>query len=215
MLMYMTKIKLVIALKKKIKYTLNLIAYCILICIVFIGSGYLYLSRELKPTEIKDESVPYYQALPDNKGILFDICGDRLLFYLNFEDKNIRIMFDHSDSKAGDTLMGYPVNFVVNGDYNLLAGIIDCVGGVEIHLANETLRHTGVQVSDILSRTTHREDIIREIILSFFKKIQKNGFQKSDFLYIIENSDTNLTVPDCYHWSDYAKELSSDIKIIN
>jgi len=210
----MPKIKRVIVLKRKIKYTLNLITVCLLVCIIFIGSGYLYLSRELKPAEKKEESVPYYQALPDNAGLLLDICGDRLLFYLNFEEKNIRIIFDSSETKAGDSLLGYPVNYVVNGDYNLLAGIIDCVGGVELHLGDETLRHTGVQVSDILSRTTHREDIIREIIPSFFKKIQKNGFQKSDFLYIIENSDTNLTVPECYNWSDYIKELSSDIRII-
>lgn len=80
--------------KKKVKTVLNLLAVCFLSGIIFIGVGYLYLNRELKPTENKTESVPYYPEAPESAGVMFDICGDRTLCYMNFEDGSLNILFD-------------------------------------------------------------------------------------------------------------------------
>ena len=204
-----------IILKRKTKYIFSLITVCFLVCLIFVGSGYLYLNYELEPTEIKQESVPYYTAAPENAGVMFDICGDRTLCYMDFEKNTLSLIFDNADIKAGEKLYGYTVDYVVNGDYDLLGGIIDIIGGIELELENEVLRYTGVQITDVLSRTANRETLRRKIIPEILKKTEENGFQKEDFLYIIENSDTNLTVPDCYYWSDYIKTLCRNAKIIN
>ncbi len=201
--------------KNKFKYLLNLLAVCFCVGIIFIGSGYLYLNRELTPTENKNPSVPYYPESPENKGVMFEICGERVLFFLNFENSSLSVLFDDSETPLGGKLYGYSVDYKVTGDYDLLAGIIDIAGGIELETEKEVLRYTGVQITDILSRETEREELIRQIILVLTEKISKMGFQKKDFLYIIENSETNLTVPDCYYWSEYINKLCSNVKIIN
>lgn len=201
--------------KKKVKTVLNLLAVCFLSGIIFIGVGYSYLNRELKPTENKTESVPYYPEAPESAGVMFDICGDRTLCYMNFEDGSLNILFDTEETAVGDTLYGYSVDYLIEGDYDLLSGIIDIAGGIEMENGEEVLRFTGVQVTDILSRTTDREELRRKIIPKIIEKIRETGFQKADFLYIIENSNTNLTVPDCYYWSDYITDLCTNARIIN
>ena len=185
-----------VLMKKKVKTVLNLLAVCFLSGIIFIGVGYLYLNRELKPTENKTESVPYYPEAPESAGVMFDICGDQTLCYMNFEDGSLNILFDTEQTAVGDTLYGYSVDYLIEGDYDLLSVIIDIAG-------------------DILSRTTDREELRRKIISKIIEKIRETGFQKADFLYIIENSNTNLTVPDCYYWSDYITDLCTNARIIN
>lgn len=201
--------------QKKIKYTLTFITVCLLVLLIFIGSGYLYLSYELSPTEANEESVPYYTSIPENAGVMLDICGDRLLIFMDFEKSTMSMIFDESDVSAGEELFGYSVDYIIKGDYDLLAGIVDKVSGVELEIGEEKLRYTGVQITDLLSRTAQRQDLNREITSQIIKKIKENGFQKEDFLYIIENSDTNLTLPDCYQWCDYIKGLCKNAKFIN
>ena len=127
----------------------------------------------------------------------------------------MNILFDTEQTAVGDTLYGYSVDYLIEGDYDLLSGIIDIAGGIEMENGEEVLRFTGVQVTDILSRTTDREELRRKIISKIIEKIRETGFQKADFLYIIENSNTNLTVPDCYYWSDYITDLCTNARIIN
>ena len=52
-------------------------------------------------------------------------------------------------------------------------------------------------------------------IKQIFSKIAQNGFSKKDFLYVIENSETNLTVPDCYYWSDSIEAVCKTVVIVN
>ena len=74
---------------------------------------------------------------------------------------------------------------------------------------------TGEQVVDYLTTSSDYYERKRQIIRIIAQKISSTGFSKEDFLYIIENSETSLTVPDCYFWSDYITELCKTVKIIN
>ena len=159
--------------------------------------------------------MPYAPEAPEAKGVMFDICGDRTLAYMNFENNTLSIIFDDGNTTVGEKLYGYSVDFTVEGNYDLLAEIIDTSGGIELTFNDETLRYTGVQIADILSHTADRKAIRRDIILAILEKIKNTGFQKEDFLYIIENSKTNLTVPDCYYWADYIKEICGNVQMIN
>ncbi len=194
---------------------LKLLTICLCTGIIFVGTGYLYLDKKLEPTENKTSSVPYSKALPENAGVKFEMCGKGLLVYMNFEENQLSFIFDDKGVTAGGMLYGYSVDYIIEGELDLLAGIIDILGGIELESKDEILRYTGVQVSDMLSRQTNSDKLIREIILKLTQKIQKTGFKTEDFLYIINNSNTNLTVPDCYYWSEYISALCSDVQIVN
>ena len=57
--------------------------------------------------------------------------------------------------------------------------------------------------------------IEKQIIKSIIETVAKNGFHKKDFLVIIENSETNLTVPNCYDWENYIGKLCKNTFFIN
>ncbi len=192
------------------------VAVSLLCCGIFLLSGYFYLEKKLKPVENEGvESVPYYSAVPENSGILVDICGDKTFFYLDFENMELRVIFDGEEALPDDNVYGYNVDYRISGDYSLLAEIIDIAGGVEMEYNNEELNLTGVQIADILSTTVERNGFRRELTQKLIKKISQNGFKKEDFLYIIENSETNLTVPACYYWPEYIKELCGSVRTVN
>ena len=201
--------------KKKIKDTVKIIAICLICGAFFVLSGYFYLSDKIKPAENHTESVPYSAAEPENAGVLLEISGDRTLFYFNFDDKTLSAVLIDGDAAQSDIYFGYPVNFTVKGDYGLVAGIIDRIGGIALTQNGETLRLTGVQATDILTTTLDSKSVKREIITAAFLQIANSGFEKDCFVYIIENSKTDITVPDCYRWNEYMSALCRSGGIVN
>lgn len=204
-----------IKMKKKLKLFLTTVIICLSCCIVFVGVGYFYLDSELEEVKQNVESVPYYMEAPDNVGVIIEIAGQKTFLFLDFYYKGINIIFDAEKHLENETVMGYPVDHYVIGGFPLLEGIIDIVGGIELEADGELLRHTGVQVTDILSTSTDYDNQEKIVIEKIIEKISKNGFQREDFLYIIENSDTTLTVPICYYWADYMKELCNSVNWVN
>lgn len=201
--------------KKKLKYILKFMTVCILSGIIFIGSGYLYLNRELETAEKPAEPVPYYNPIPENKGIMFDIYGDRTLCYMNFHENTLTIVFDNYNTPVGEKLFGYSVDFLVEGNYDLLSGIINIAEGITLNLSGEDLRYTGVQVVDAIRQTDNKNELKLKIIEQILTNLKTTGFSRNDFLFLIENSKTTLTVPDCYYWSDYIEDLCKNFKILN
>ena len=47
------------------------------------------------------------------------------------------------------------------------------------------------------------------------KKISDTGIDDEIFSYTVEKTETNITVPDCYNWNKYIKELCKNGEIIN
>ncbi|MBQ8267756.1 MAG: hypothetical protein IJZ21_05170, partial [Clostridia bacterium] len=99
-------------------------------------------------------------------------------------------------------------------DYQLIGGIVDRVGGVNVEVNGETLRYTGVQIIDLIS-VNPDEDMKAQVITQIFRQISENNFSKDDFIYIIENSKSNLTVVDCIYWLDYIGEMRGNINFVN
>lgn len=195
---------------KKFKYLLNVLAICVCVGIVFIGSGYLYLERELGEAENKAYSVPYYSPAPENAGILFKIDEQSVLVYLDFAGEGMRFVFGEDWH-----IYGYKADYTVKGDYDLVSGIVDILGGIDLEIDGEVLRYTGVQVSELLLKSNLDRKLVDRVIIKITEKIKKIGFQNEDFLYIIENSSTNLNIPDCYYWGDYISGLCENVRIVN
>ncbi len=199
--------------KHKYKLFFKTVAISAACCILFIAIGYFYLDLKLnKPAKTEVKDVPYSYT-PQNKGLLFDISGSKTLIYLNFEEKSVAVVMSGFSSEQ-ESVYGYPIDYTVATDYNLLGGIIDTVGGIELEIGEEDLIYTGIQVVDFLTTTPESNKLRREIIEKILYKIAQNGFLRQDFIYIIENSNTNLTVPDCYFWQDSISELCKTVRIL-
>lgn len=199
----------------KIKRILTILIICFVCGIFFVGVGYFYLDSQLEDVKQNVETVPYYIEVPDNVGIVLEIAEQQTFFFLDFNYKSISVIYDAEKYLENDTIMGYQADHYIVGDIELLGGIIDIVGGIELENNGELLRHTGVQITDILTTSTDYDLLERSVIQKIIEKIGENGFQKQDFLYIIENSNTTLTVPICYYWSDYMKDLCGFVNEVN
>ena len=185
---------------------------------IFFFGAYAYLDYNLNgktaKADQKDYTVPY-KNLPDNKGIAFllpDSSG--VIAYLDFENSCINVINVENYDSTNDLYYGYTVDFTVETDYQLIGGIVDRVGGVNVEVNGETLRYTGVQIIDLIS-VNPDEDMKAQVITQIFRQISENNFSKDDFIYIIENSKSNLTVVDCIYWLDYIDEMRSNINFVN
>ena len=159
--------------------------------------------------------MPYTFPEPSGKGIMFDICGDKTFAYFDFEGKKLKIIIPPYDDFS-DEIYGYSIDFSVETDYSFVAALVDYAGGIE--LRNDEggkERYTGVQISELLSRTVETEELRREIITAIMKKISDTGIDDGIFSYTVEKTETYLTVPDCYTWKKYIKELCKNGEIIN
>ena len=178
--------------------------------LIFFAASFAYLQANLSEpkseADIKDYTVPY-NTPPQNKGVvaLFP-SGSALLINLNFTQGSIYLANLDDYNEQTDSYYGYNVDFTIHLDYETIAGIIDRIGGINLEANGEILRYTGVQITEILSVNAENE-LKSEIIKAIFETISKNGFSNSDFVYIIENSNTNLTVPDCFYWPDYFSDM--------
>lgn len=193
---------------------------CVLIIILgcsafYIIGGYLYLDSKTKPAEQNTSSVPYYSEEPQNVGIMFELNGQKTYFFLDFYYKQLSIIFDAETFETDDIIKGYPIDYDLKLDNEIFAQIIDFVGGIELQNEEGVLRYTGVQIIDMMTYSTDYKKYEREIIRGIIEKIGESGLNRQDFLYIIENSETEITVPICYYWTDYIMEICSSLNEVN
>ncbi|MDO4608342.1 MAG: hypothetical protein Q4B40_04030 [Clostridia bacterium] len=185
---------------------------------LFFGLSYVYLyynfNKESAEADQKQYNVPYEQK-PENKSIAFVFADNSAcLVHLDFDNMGIRLL--NIEEFEGNTAVysGYSCDYTVQVSYQLIEGIVDRVGGVNLDIDGQIRRYTGIQVVDIISHGCD-EDLKKDILLEIFTGISKNNFTKDDFVYIVENSKTDLSVIDCIYWVDYIKDMSCQINFIN
>lgn len=190
--------------------------------LVFFAGAYLYLTAATGVTEnqmnadAKDMTVPYSPSYPDNAGLLTVFPDNSAaLIYLDFSEQRIYTALMDEYTEGVSEYLGYDISHTVFADYSLISGITDRVGGLELELNGEKLRYTGVQITDYLSRTPATNELKRQLISLIFERISKNGFSRDDLVYIIENSDTDLTVPDCFEWPAFISDMALRAVFIN
>lgn len=204
---------MVILLKKNIRIFIKTVALTSFALLFFIGVGFVVLTSKVTLVETKQEKVPYYESVPQNTNILFSVLDTHTLLCLDFEKNNMKVL---SVEDLNDTysFSGYDTDFYVECDLNNLADIIDILGGIPLETEEGTLNFTGLQIKEMLEYNKDKE-IRKEIKKNIIVKISQIGFSKDNFLYIIKNSNTNLTVPDCYRWEEYIKTLCKNAIFVN
>lgn len=172
--------------------------------------GVLLLPAVLEgPATTAQESVSgiEYSALPENKSILITgEKGEGILINLNFEEivTNIYIFDKDAQERAQDT--GYIIDYTMAVDNNFLLAFCDRMGGIELEKDGSKERYLSAALENFVSGGLNEEKML-QICDSFFEKFSKSGLSSGDFMFIIENSDTNLNYPICYDWIDYIPEM--------
>jgi hypothetical protein len=195
--------------KKRVLNILKTVWVSALCLVVFVAGGYFYLDNANKPTEIKQENVPYRQ-LPENCGILVESESGKTLFYMDFETESLKVVGAEEITLSAVEFGGYPVNYRLNTDYIMLEGFVDRLGGIDIEIESETLNYSGAQVSEIIKYNTVPTEIYRSIIKGLVERIANSGIATADLVFIIENSATDLEVGECYFWAEYMKNMCSN-----
>jgi hypothetical protein len=88
-------------------------------CVVlFVGFGYYYLKSQDIKTQNQIEKVPYYSQVPENKGVLLNMGGDNIYFYLDFEKMQTVVILDYEEifiynvaSATGSGGGGFPTEY--------------------------------------------------------------------------------------------------------
>ncbi len=178
--------------------------------VIFTGSAYLYFKfdKNVLHTEKAEEHIPY-SSVPEGCGISVLLPDNSSVFLqLDFENSSISVILtDSAATKAAK--YGFGVDYTVNGNNTVFEGIIDRIGGIELTHENQTLRYTGIQVLDLVL-TGDKETVIE----AFFNRCSEIGLTRQDFTFIIENSTTDLTVPTCFMWPDYIKEMCANVQFL-
>jgi len=204
--------------KRNLKFILIFSGIIVLCCLIMIGSSYLYLEISLNSakTDTTESNIPYAEPLPESSGILLCLPDNSgYLIYLNFLDENITVSLIETLEDDKTDYFGYKVDYRVKSDYITLTNFIDRLGGIELYDNGETLRYTGLQVLEKINSVPEKSDLTHEIIRRFFQSVSTYGISKEDFIYIIENTETDLTVPDCYYWPPYVSKIAKNLHFIN
>lgn len=178
--------------------------------ILLVAVGYAYLSYNIKPVKIESESEPY-GTTTENCGIVLDISGEKTFFYLNFNEEKVDILLNVPQKYKND-IYGYSVDYTVTSEDILISELIDRIGGIDLNLETQEFCYTGVQILDLLK---NNEISKRELVTAMFEKIGSIGLSSRDFVFIIENCETNIKIPDCYYWPKYIKDMCQNAKIID
>ncbi len=197
----------------KLKLFLKTFIICSVACAVFVGTGYLYLSKSIKQADNEVLNIPYRQTLSENKGILLVCNGENVFFYLDFIDNKLVVSLSPDKARNGE-IYGYSHNYTLEGNDTLISNIIDCVGGVELLVEDGKLRYTGLQVVKLLKQSNSKE-LRRDIIKDTCKKIAEYGIGTDFFSTIVNKSKTDLKFSECYLWREYLPQLCENLNIID
>lgn len=180
-------------------------------CAVFVGAGYYYINKNFEVAQNETESVPYAQENPENAGVLLEIDNRSTFLYFDFENQSLTVSIN---PQIAENIFGYPVDYTIKCKTEVLIDIVDYVDGIDLDIDGKVFRYTGVQVSELLSTSTSK-DLRREVVKAIAKKISQNGIGADLFVAIIEKSETNLKLPDCYFWTENMSELCGNIQNID
>lgn len=182
-------------------------------CIVLTATGSVYLKRGVRNADAEASKIPYSFSPPEDCGVLFTLGGNSVFTQLDFSETRLRIIFGVGEKLTPEDY-GYTVDYEIEGTLDIFALLADGAGGIELENGFETVRYTGVQAADLLARTDDSEKH-REIVNALLKAIAENALSDNTYNKVIEQSNTELTVPDCHRWNAYISEMCENAKAIN
>jgi hypothetical protein len=149
-----------------------------------------------------------YWDYPESCGLLFTDQNDRGAFiFLDFENitTSVYLFPDRASLRSADLPYNTDYTFLLADGF---AGrLCDRLGGIEMPDENgrESLYFSSA-LAEFCSGTMDF-DKMHIISQSFFEKISKTGLSSEDFMFIIEEADTDVSYTVCYEWIGHIKEM--------
>lgn len=192
---------------------------CVLsVVLLFVFTVMLNLQSNGQKVDVQPENIPYSIGTPhESYGILMRFAGGGSEYFCfdGKENKTNVIVLSGGATESDVNKLGYDVFETMDITYDVLAKLIDRFGGIEFkNGADGILKHTGVQVAEMLSKTTDisfRKQVIELVLL----KIKAKGFSREDLLFLINNSETTLNFPKGYYIPDAIGASLQNIIFVN
>lgn len=192
------------------KQTGRILILCtvILLCMcAFVGCGYLYLELDSRlrtqSADTRPSAVPY-STVPESAVIRF-FLSEHTHMLLQLDFKGGRLSAELSPEPNA------PADYTLQPDSGALAGFIDRLGGVELTQEGRVLRYTGSQAVKLAAENAVET---ADILQAVFDKIAGQGVTRAQLTYLLENSQTDLTVPICFSWPEWLRQLCANAEII-
>lgn len=204
--------------KKGFKAALIFLSVIILCIGIMVGSAYIYIESSIRTADAatSKSSEPYNEPLPSSVGILLKVEDSHgYLFYLNFLNDELLVACIDNPSEDTQEYYGYPISYRLSCSNEFVADFIDRLGGIDFYENGKNLRYTGYQIVDKIASLKDNNDLKREVLRRIFDKISDVGLTKDDFAFIISQTDTDLTIPDCYFWPPYFTKIAEKARFIN
>lgn len=190
------------------KILLKRVIIIFLCMLTFATVSYLYLHniKTEEPSDAPNSLIPY-SSFPKNAFLIFEFTNGSLIAELDFEKSFLLITNNFEERELLDNC------FTVKADDKLISGMIDRVGGIELFSDGQLMRFTGTQIIDMLKESQNSKSLSLNVLDEYLKKLSVLNITRQDFVYIIENSDTDLSIPDCFYWHEYINVLCKNYNI--
>ena len=175
---------------------------------IFTLSGYLFLDHSSKVSSATDRTltnIPYSSA-PSNSAVIVSFKEKTILFMLDFSHNKLLALTQADEHEY--YLEKEP--FYMALDEYTLSRFINRIGGIETMQNGVKTRLTGIQTVKLLNNNSQNKT---EILSCVLDTVSKTGLTLHDLVFLIENSDTDLTVPDCFDWPERLKGLFQNCEI--
>ena len=150
--------------------------------------------------------VEYYDT-PENCGILItDETGGGAFFYLDFENIVTNVFLFEENAVGQAETIGYATDFTMEINRDFVLALCDRIGGIELETEDGTERYFSTSLEIFLPEKTTFDEMFK-ISSAFFEVFSNKGLSSSDFMFIIENTKTDINYPTCYDWIEFMPEM--------
>ena len=173
--------------------------------------GILLLPAEIAPPEQSVHENIYgigYTDYPASKGLLLTFEDSSGVFiYLDFSSLLTHTYIFEENAEENAKKLPFFKDYTINADSDFLYSLCDRLGGIEIaDSKGETTLFFSPALREFVEEGLNDEKRL-QICVSFFDKFAKSGLSSEDFMFIIEDTQGNLSYSVCYDWIPHIKEM--------
>lgn len=205
--------------KKRMSVYLKILVTCAALTLVLAAVfGISVGLSTAQPVNEPEEKIPYYTTeAPEEYGLLISFEGGGSIFFCfdRLGEETSVILLENLATRNNVAEFGYEVDAACGANYDFLAELIDRFGGIELNTDTDgRLKYTGVQVTEMLSRTTDRE-FRRRVAERLCENMKESGVTNGDMLFLLENTENQLSYPDLYYLPDTVNAALSSVVFVN
>ncbi len=177
--------------------------------------GILLLPAEIAPPKQSvHENIEGigYTKYPASRGLLFlSEDGSGAFVFLDFSSISTYLYIFPENAEENAALLPYVTDGIFHIKSDFLPKLCDRLGGIEMR--DETGENCVYFSSSLMAfcekKLGYEERL--QLCISFFDKIAKTGLSSEDFMFIIEETESDISYSVCYDWMPHIKEMFCNV----